>query len=161
MLSIRHLLLACFFNDQTGDARGQLLEMAREVETADTRRRVTEIVDNAAQLAGDIRHSRGIYDNGMVLNSNWVPGRRILHLDNMYEYTIIDSSTGAPITTPAKVEADRTERVSDIPFVVFPAFIKQASEKEENMLVKPTVVVKFDHPVRKAEKGKARRGRQP
>jgi hypothetical protein len=98
----------------------------------------------------------------MVLNSTCVPGRRTLHLDNTDESTIINSSTGALIPTPAKVETERTGRVGDIVFVVFPAFIKQALEKEkENMLVQPAVVAKFDHPVRRAEKGKSRRGRQP
>jgi hypothetical protein len=52
--SIRCLLSACFFDDQTGDVRGQLQEVAEELETADIRWEVTEIVDNAAQLAGDI-----------------------------------------------------------------------------------------------------------
>jgi len=109
-----------------------------------------QFVREAAELAISIRESTLIYHFEALCDKTATEGR-VFFLDDLKKYIIIDSKTGSALRPSAVPIAGPGGRVGEFLFTVRPALMRQATgPKEKIVLVKATVVVKFDHPVKQA-----------
>ena len=115
-----------------------------------------QIVAEAADLDNNFRLSAADYRFHFHYGYGATSDDQVLKAENLKESKIIDCKTGAPLRSSAKPIAGGDGRVGEVLFVVHPAFIRKSSESSQKIvLVKPTIVVKFDQPVPRGGKGAA------
>ena len=115
-----------------------------------------QLVSEAATLANNIRLSLSLYsfepESGPIKDA----ADQVLRLDNIKYFRIVDSRTGSALSSSAAPIADGHGRVGKVVCVVFPGFRRKSTAAGETIaLAKPTIVVKFDHPVPRSGKVKA------
>ncbi|KAJ9606960.1 hypothetical protein H2200_008971 [Cladophialophora chaetospira] len=115
-----------------------------------------QIVLGAADLARNIREAAGNYDFRFDFMPENEPEERVLGIEDLKKYKVVDSMTGSPLRSSAVPITSQGGRVAEVLFVVHPAFVKMATRSsQEVVLVKATIVVKFDHPVPRGGKTKS------
>ncbi|OAP59952.1 hypothetical protein AYL99_04954 [Fonsecaea erecta] len=108
-----------------------------------------QIVQEVGDLANNIRQSMAEYEF-VVVDPREIKGAEVKY------FTVIDSRTGFALSSSAVPIAGPGGRVGSIWFQIYPAFVRKATESSKRIvLVKPTVVVKFDHPVPRGKKSKS------
>ena len=144
------LLQECLVNTIVSElGRARSMDYEGEVE----RIQCKQFVLDAVALAGNIRQSISHYKFENMLGSDLEHESVVLKMANFNRYTIIDSMTGARLRASAEPKADENGRIGEVLCIVYPAFVRKATlAAEKVVLVKPTIVVKFDQKI-------ARRGR--
>jgi hypothetical protein len=124
-----------------------------QYETENEQKQCREIVNEAAALANHIRESTAEYDFEFDFSLFEEPKQMEVNLEDLKNYKIVDSSTGALIRSSAIPRAEKDGRVGEVLFVVWPAFVRRARKSAEMIrLVKSTIVVRFDHPIARGGK---------
>lgn len=129
------------------------MELQGSVEASQCR----QFVQEAADLADNIRQSLELYDFEYPLQTSHGT-QKILRLDDLKLYQVVDIGTGAPLRSTASPIPGPDGRVAEVLLVVHPAFVRKATESRSKIvLVKPKIVARFDRPVPRGAKGKASR----
>ncbi len=116
------------------------------------------LVLEAAELATDIKESMLIYGFEDSLEPPNGNGVRVITIHDLKNCIVIDSRTGQALYSSANPVTGPGGRVGEVLFCLFPAFVRiSADGNKKIVLVKATVVVKFDQPVPRAKKNKSTR----
>ncbi|OQU95465.1 hypothetical protein CLAIMM_01667 [Cladophialophora immunda] len=108
-----------------------------------------QIVKEAADLANNIRQSTAEYEFDFTVDSQLIE-------EKVKDFMIIDCDTGSTLGYSAVPVAGPGGRVGHVLFLVYPAFVRKSADSSKRIvLVKPTIVVKFDQPVRRGKKSKS------
>ncbi|OAL39379.1 hypothetical protein AYO20_01249 [Fonsecaea nubica] len=111
-----------------------------------------QIVQEAGDLAQNIRHSMSQFVFEFELD------HPVIKAEQVKDFTIIDSRTGSILSSSAIPVVGSAGRVGEVQFLVYPAFVRRSMESRKKIvLVKPTIVVQFDYPVRRGKKNKSSR----
>ncbi|KIW81061.1 hypothetical protein Z517_04084 [Fonsecaea pedrosoi CBS 271.37] len=111
-----------------------------------------QIVQEAGDLAENIRHSMSQFDFEFELD------HPVIKAEQVKDFTIIDSRTGSILSSSAIPVVGSAGRVGEFQVLVYPAFVRRSTESRKKIvLVKPTIVVEFDQPVRRGKKDKSSR----
>ncbi|KIY00569.1 uncharacterized protein Z520_03232 [Fonsecaea multimorphosa CBS 102226] len=109
-----------------------------------------EIVKEAADLANNIRQSMAEYAFDFRV------GSAVLFEEKVKNFTVIDCGTGSTLSSSAVPIPGPDGRVGEILFLVYPAFVRKSTgSSKEIVLVKPTILVKFDQPVPRGKRSKS------
>ncbi|KAJ9499740.1 hypothetical protein LTR99_000371 [Exophiala xenobiotica] len=123
---------------------------SREVQAA-----CTDFVSDAALLADKIRLCTNEYETVFPFSYNEAPEQRVIYEHGLEEHDIIDGVTGMKLRHASKPIAASDGRVGEMVCVVYPGFVRKASNsKARAQLCKATVVVAFDHAVPRVGKRK-------
>lgn len=107
-----------------------------------------QIVLEAAELARTIREATGDYDFRFDFMPSDRPEEKVMRIEDLKKFKVIDSRTGSPLRSSAVPIAGSGGRVGEALFVVHPAFVRKATRtSQEIILAKATIVVKFDNPI--------------
>nr|KAK5442175.1 hypothetical protein LTR18_006028 [Exophiala xenobiotica] len=123
---------------------------SREVQAA-----CTDFVSDAALLADKVRLCTNEYETVFPFSYNEAPEQRVIYEHGLEEHDIIDGATGMKLRHASKPIAASDGRVGEMVCVVYPGFVRKASNsKARALLCKATVVVAFDHAVPRVGKRK-------
>ncbi len=104
-----------------------------------------DFVSDAELLADKIRLCTNEYETVFPFSYNEAPEQRVMYEGNLDEYDIIDGATGTKLRQATKPIAASDGRVGEMVCVVYPAFVRKASNsKARTQLCKATIVVAFD-----------------
>ena len=107
-----------------------------------------QFVNEAADLAKNIRQSMAQYDFEYDITPGLSNEDVALAANDLKKYKIIDSRTGSLLRSSASPIAGPDGRVGEALFVVHPAFVRNATDSSQKIvLVKSTIVARFDEPV--------------
>lgn len=114
-----------------------------------------QFVQDAADLANNIRQSTNQYEFDFDSAIRGSQGDGGFKQEDLKKYKIVDSMTGYLLRSSARPVTAPDGRVGKVIFVVHPAFVrKSTTSSQEIVLVKATIVVKFDHPIPRQGRGK-------
>jgi hypothetical protein len=125
-----------------------------EVRSGVDRVQCRQFIEEAADLSKHIRQSMTQYDFEWDIAPQGLETTQAVTADQLKQVKIIDSRTGSLLRSSASPIAGPDGRVGELLFVVYPAFVRRATESSQKIvLTRATVVVKFDQPV--PRKGKS------
>lgn len=114
-----------------------------------------EIIKATSELATNLNLAGDDYQFPTVYNSRNMPEVMRLSEEALTRFHVIDSRTGLPLRSSAKIVPASDGRVGEIVFLVFPGLDRIGTKtKAAATLCKPTIVVKFDNEVLGAGKRK-------
>jgi hypothetical protein len=120
----------------------------------------TALINDAAELAFNIKTSPHLYVFEPSCDPAELETGQVVYTSTMEKYNIIDSRTGFPPRGNAKPHADHTGRVGEVIRIIFPQLEQLVPGKDENLiLVKSTVVVKFDKSIPRNRKYRSNKTR--
>jgi hypothetical protein len=112
-----------------------------------------QFVTEATELAKAIRETWKLYEFRTELDTSIENANCRVKSGDLERYEVIDSQTGAPLASSSAPIADEDGNVGRVLMVQFPGFVRKGMDASEDLiLIKPTIVVKFDQPVPRKRK---------
>lgn len=114
-----------------------------------------EIIESASDLATNLNLAVDEYNFDAVYDARKMPEVMRLAGEALTRFHVIDSRTGLPLRSSAKIAPAYDGKVGELVFFVFPGLGRIGTEtKAAVRLCKPTIVVRFDNEVLGAGKRK-------